>query len=102
MAVDWAVIQCVKFLETMDTGNEAQHLAWLLRHTYHTGCDVRLTDKGQDVVGSRPGPYPAFRWLWRDALSYKWKQPQRINVLELEGPDPAWETLLLHRRPPGW
>ncbi|CAE7375548.1 unnamed protein product [Symbiodinium sp. CCMP2592] len=82
-AVDWAVTQCVKFLDSMDTGQEAQHFAWLLRHTYHTGCDVRLTDRGNDVVGSRPGPYPAFRWLWRDVLSYKWKQPQHINVLEL-------------------
>ena len=82
-AVDWAVTQTVKFLDTMDTGNESQHLAWLLRHTYHTGCDVRLTDRGQDVVGSRPGPCPAFRWHWKDVLSYKWKQPQHINVLEL-------------------
>ena len=82
-AVDWAVTQTVKFLDTMDTGNESQHLAWLLRHAYHTGCDVRLTDRGQDVVGSRPGPYPAFRWHWKDVLSYKWKQPQLINVLEL-------------------
>ncbi|CAE7806385.1 unnamed protein product [Symbiodinium sp. CCMP2592] len=83
LAVDWAVTQCVKFLDTMDSGQEAQHLAWLRRHTYHTGCDVRLTDRGTDVVGCRPGPYPAFRWLWRDVLSYKWKQPQHINVLEL-------------------
>ena len=65
-AVDWAVTQTVKFLDTMDTGNESQHLAWLLRHAYHTGYDVRLTDRGQDVVGSRPGPYPAFRWHWKD------------------------------------
>ncbi|CAE7227472.1 unnamed protein product [Symbiodinium sp. CCMP2592] len=35
-AVDWAVTQTVQFLDTMDAGNEAQHLAWLLRHTYHT------------------------------------------------------------------
>ncbi|CAE7227476.1 unnamed protein product [Symbiodinium sp. CCMP2592] len=31
----------------------------------------------------RPAPYPAFRWHWKDVLSYKWKQPQHINVLEL-------------------
>ncbi|CAE7668538.1 unnamed protein product [Symbiodinium sp. CCMP2592] len=82
-AVDWAVHQCLTFLETMDTGQEKEHLAWLLRHTYHTGCDVRLTDRGGDVTGNRPGPYPAFRWHWRDVLSYRWKEEQHINVLEM-------------------
>ena len=28
-AVDWAVTQTVKFLDTVGSGNEAQHLAWL-------------------------------------------------------------------------
>ena len=33
-----------------------------------------------------PGPYPTFRWLWRDILSYRAyrrKEPQHINILEL-------------------
>ncbi|CAE7727291.1 unnamed protein product [Symbiodinium sp. CCMP2592] len=83
-AVTWAVQQCTAFLETMETaGQEKEHFMWLLRHSHHTGCDVRLTDRGADVMGHRPGPYPAFRWHWRDVLSYQWREPQHINVLEL-------------------
>ncbi|CAE7232215.1 unnamed protein product [Symbiodinium sp. CCMP2592] len=82
-AVAWAVSQCTKFLETMESGQEAEHFKWLLRHSHHTGCDVRLTDRGGELYGHRPGPYPAFRWLWRDVLSYKWKEEQHINILEL-------------------
>ena len=29
-------------------------------------------------------PYPAYRWLWRDTLSYKWKQEAHINELETQ------------------
>ena len=29
------------------------------------------------------GPYPAFRWLWRDVLSYFWNQEQHINLLDV-------------------
>ena len=82
-AVDWAVAQCTSFLETMEAGKEREHLVWLLRHAYHTGCDVRLTDRGDDILGHRPGPYPAFRWRWKDVLSYRWREPQHINVLEM-------------------
>ena len=69
--------------ETMNGGQEKDHLVWLLKHAYHTGCDVRVTDRGDDVVGHRPGPYPAFRWHWKDVLSYQWREPQHINILEL-------------------
>ncbi|CAE7300353.1 unnamed protein product [Symbiodinium sp. CCMP2592] len=82
-AVQWAVSQCASFLEKMEAGEEKEHFKWLLRHAYHTGCDVRLTDRGDDIMGHRPGPYPAFRWLWRDVLSYRWREPQHINVLEM-------------------
>ncbi|CAE6967009.1 unnamed protein product [Symbiodinium sp. CCMP2592] len=82
-AVAWAAEQTVQFLETMDTHQELEHLKWLLRHAHHTGCDVRLTNRGDDVFGHRPGPYPAFRWLWKDVLSYRWKEEQHINILEL-------------------
>ena len=82
-AVQWAVGQCATFLETMNTGEEKLHLEWLLKHAYHTGCDVRLTNRGADVVGRRPGPYPALRWRWKDVLSYQWREPQHINVLEM-------------------
>ncbi|CAE7679035.1 unnamed protein product [Symbiodinium sp. CCMP2456] len=82
-AVIWAVNQCATFLETMNGGEEKLHLEWLLQHAYHTGCDVRLTDRGDDIVGHRPGPYPAFRWHWKDVLSYQWREPQHINVLEM-------------------
>ena len=82
-AVNWAVAQCSAFLETMEAGKEKEHLVWLLRHAYHTGCDVRLTDRGDDILGHRPGPYPAFRWHWKDVLSYRWRESQHINVLEM-------------------
>ena len=70
-------------LKTMEAGKEKEHLVWLLRHAYHTGCDVRLTDRGDDILGHRPGPYPAFRWHWKDVLSYRWRESQHINVLEM-------------------
>ena len=39
-------------------------------------------DRGTDMVGYRPSPYPVFRWLWHDILSYRWKEPQHIIILE--------------------
>ncbi|CAE6969390.1 unnamed protein product [Symbiodinium sp. CCMP2592] len=44
----WAADQTVQFLETMDTHQESEHLKWLLRHAHHTGCDVRLTNRGHN------------------------------------------------------
>ena len=82
-AVRWAVEQTARFLQTMDAGQEQLHLRWLLRHVHHTGADVRLTAHGADELGHRPGPYPAFRWLWREILAFKWKAPQHINILEI-------------------
>ena len=29
-------------------------------------------------------PYPAYRWLWRETLSFKWKQEAHINELETQ------------------
>lgn len=29
-------------------------------------------------------PYPAYRWLWRDVLSFKWKHTGHINELEAQ------------------
>ena len=73
----------ISFLDTTDEGEECQRLEWLLRFVHHTGTSVRLTHRGSEIEGNKPAPYPAFRCLWKDVLSYRWKRPQRINVLEL-------------------
>ena len=85
--------------ETMNGGQEKDHLVWLLKHAYHTGCDVRLTDRGDDVVGHRPGPYPAFRWHWKDVLSYQWRE----DGAQEKGQEyrRVGQALLLHCRLPG-
>ena len=77
------VLKVQHVLETMNQGQESEHLQRLLRHVHHTGTDIRLTNKGPEFTGDRPVAYPAFRWLWREVTSYKWKVPNHINILEL-------------------
>ena len=83
MAADWAMSQFSQFLESKNTQEEAQHFRWPFRHSHHTGCDARLTVRGLFDVGHRLGPCPAFHWLRRDVLSFRWKEQQHIDVLEL-------------------
>ena len=63
-------------------GNEAEALAQLLRNGHYRGTDVRLfvdfNDRKELV------PYPAYRWLWRDVLSFRWKHTGHINELEAQ------------------
>eukprot|EP00439_Symbiodinium_sp_Y106_P002266 s2396_g1.t1 len=77
----------------------SRHSVWLCSFVMPIICmgfDVRLTDRGQDVVGvgSRPGPFRASNWLWHDVLSYPWKQPH-INVLELTMREPALQLFMM-------
>ena len=38
-------------------------------------------------------PYPCYRWLWKEVLSYPWKEDRRIN----EGEISAFNVLLRRR-----
>lgn len=62
------------------TGREDQALADLLDQGHYRGTDVRLTVEHNNI--RELVPYPAFRWVWRDVLSFKWKQDAHINELE--------------------
>lgn len=68
--------------KTLVTGQEEQALAMLLRNGHYRGTDIRLTvqhDGNHEMV-----PYPAYRWLWREAMAYRWKQDGHINELETQ------------------
>ena len=76
---------------SMVPGAETEHLARLLRCGHYRGTDVRLT---LEHAGERAMfPYPAYRWLWRDMMSFRWRQEAHINVLEAQ-------ALLAHVRRP--
>ena len=63
-------------------GKETEHLQWLLSKGHYRGSDIRLAFEDQGA--KHLVPYPAGRWLWRDLLSFKWKQEGHINVLEAQ------------------
>ena len=64
------------WVNSMTPGHEQDHLAKLLRHVSTRGCDVK-------IWLDPPAPYPAFVWLWRTLVAYRWGQPQHINLLEV-------------------
>ncbi len=73
----------LKLLETMNSGQEEEHLRFLMRHVGLRGTDVRITVGGDDLERREAlVPYPAFRWYWKTILSYQWAETQHINVLE--------------------
>lgn len=68
--------------KTLVEGNEHEAMRFLLRNGHYRGTDVRLcllNGEQRELV-----PYPAYRWLWRDVLSFKWKQEAHINELEAQ------------------
>ena len=67
----------------MNEGEEQEHLTWLLRQIGLRGTDLRISVSAADVEREVIAPYPAFRWLWRTVLSYKWSSSQHINILEV-------------------
>ena len=71
------------------TGYEEEALQDLLRHGHYRGTDIRLFVEHNNV--RELVPYPAYRWLWRDTLSFRWKNEGHIN--ELEG-----QALIAHVR----
>ena len=73
----------VHTLQSMEEGQERQHLAWLMRQVGLKGTDIRLSVNSNELDRETVFPYPAFRWLWRTILAYKWQNPQHINILEV-------------------
>ena len=67
----------------MTPGHELEHLKWLLRKVSTRGCDIKLLTCKEDGTESFMCPYPGFMWVWKTILSYKWKEEQHINVLEV-------------------
>ena len=70
-------------LKDMCPGNEAQHLASLLRQVSTRGCDIKILVSPEDGEQTLMAPYPSFAWLWRTLVAYRWRQPQHINTLEV-------------------
>eukprot|EP00438_Fugacium_kawagutii_P019534 Skav235667 [mRNA] locus=scaffold358:1062220:1062813:+ [translate_table: standard] len=70
-------------LKNMFEDNEDTHLAWLMRQVGLRGTDVRISIPDDQAAREQVLPYPAFRWLWRTVLAYKWAQEQHINILEV-------------------
>ena len=62
----------------MHGGEERRQLNKLLRFGHYRGTDIRLA---VEASGARQMfPYPAYRWLWRDFLAFRWKIEGHINV----------------------
>eukprot|EP00435_Cladocopium_sp_Y103_P066496 s82_g28.t1 len=75
-----AVANEVMVLEgDMKRGNEVAHLKEMARRTSIRGSDLRLFLTGESVEV----PYPAYRWRWKEVLSYAWREERHINQGEI-------------------
>eukprot|EP00435_Cladocopium_sp_Y103_P017142 s2265_g4.t1 len=74
--------EIVQIEEKCVPGQERQHLEYLLSRGHYRGTDIRLLV--EHCGAKHMTPYPAGRWLWRELLSFKWKQEAHINVLEAQ------------------
>ena len=80
--LDVVLPELTLLINSLFKGNERDHLQNLLRWADFRGSDVRLLTETL-VDGSRQHiPYPAGVWRWECVQSYKWREPQHINVLE--------------------
>ena len=68
--------------EKLTQGNESRSLYELLRNGHYRGTDIRLFVEHQQH--KEMVPYPAYRWLWKDVLSFKSNQEAHINELEAQ------------------
>lgn len=75
--------QVYDMVSGMKPDSEADHLRWLIRHVSTRGCDIKIWSSKEDGTETFLTPYPGFMWLWKTVLSYKWKNEQHINVLEV-------------------
>eukprot|EP00435_Cladocopium_sp_Y103_P026272 s118_g6.t1 len=64
----------------LTTGRESEALYNLLKYGHYRGTDIRLVVEHNSA--KEPVPYPAFRWLWKETLAFKWRQEAHINELE--------------------
>ena len=62
-------------------GAEFEHLQALVRQASHRGTDTRTLIQLEEDVHELP--YPAYRWWWKEVMSYRWKHSGHINELEL-------------------
>ena len=63
-------------------GQETVELEHLLRCAHYRGTDIRLTVEHHHE--HQLIPYPAYRWVWRTQMAFKWKQEGHINELEAQ------------------
>ena len=88
--VSYQIAGDLALLETnMRPGGERAHLKEMVRRTGIRGTDIKLCFT-QDGLAA---PYPAYRWLWRDILSYAWRFERHIN----EGEVAAFNVMLKRR-----
>eukprot|EP00435_Cladocopium_sp_Y103_P020999 s1020_g5.t1 len=71
------------WVQQMVPGKEQDHLAKLVRHVSTRGCDIKLQVDPEDGQFTLMAPYPAFVWLWRTLVAYRWSSEQHINCLEV-------------------
>ena len=72
-----------QMVDRMQPGDEKKHLAGLLRQVSTRGCDIKMMVTPESGEFTLMAPYPAFVWLWRTLVSYRWMNPQHINTLEV-------------------
>ena len=68
--------------QKLTAGAEKEALMHLLRNGHYRGTDVRLTV--EHAQERQMVPYPAYRWVWRTQMAFKWKQEGHINELETQ------------------
>ena len=72
-----------KLLPTVVRGKETSHLLHVLQFCDFRGSEVSIRDCTISEGNRQVNPYPAMVWNWRSVQSYRWQQPNHINVLEL-------------------
>jgi len=88
--IAYKVAQAVTLLEVgMKPGSERDRLKEMVRQTSIRGSDIRLHLKED----ANEIPYPAYRWHWKEVLSYSWNSERHIN----EGEVSAFNIMLRRR-----
>ena len=67
----------------MNAGHEEDHVKRLTRQVGLRGSGLRIWVPATAVEREVHVPYPAFRWLWRTVMAYRWTAGQHINILEV-------------------
>ena len=73
--------EVVRMEQGMIEGKEEEHLKEILGRLTIRGTEIKLYLQDSDQGDL---PYPAYRWLFRKAFSFRWRDPDiHINVGEL-------------------